>query len=508
MAWVNYLNLSVAQAIKRAKEVGVRKSVGASKKQLINQFLTEAFLVNLSAAFISFGIAALMLPVLNNIIGKELNLTLIQYPGFWVWFSVIIILGAVLSGFYPAFVLSSFKPVSVFNSVKTPQTGGLILRKGLIVFQFLASVFLISATYLVHNQIAYMKDKDLGIDMEKILVLEGPRVFIEELGEEEEEVVKYQAFKNELSAYPSVSAIASTSSVPGKGYLFTEPFRKSGEGPEKNREANILLADTDFTNTYGLEFLAKAPYGKDIVPDVKVIINEEAVKQFGFGSPEEALYKKVVNNYGDTAEVVGVVKNVHWNSLKDPLSPDLYLLNNSYGAYFSVKMDLSNIKETIAGVESAFKSVFPNDPFVYSFLDDDFNRQYQADLQFGNLFTAFSVLAIFIACLGLFALVSFSATLRVKEIGIRKILGASVSQLMILLSKQYLVLLLIANLLAVPAILYFGRSWLDNYAFRIGMGVDIFLIPALVLLVISFLTVGYRTYASAKANPVNSLRKE
>ena len=508
MAWVNYINLATAQAMQRAKEVGVRKSIGALRKQLISQFIIESSLLNAIAAVLAIAIAFLLLPLLNTIIGKEIQFSLLQSSEFWAWFVGAVLLGSLLSGLYPAFILSSFKPVSVFNSGSISQRGGFSLRKSLIVFQFLMSVLLISGTYLVHKQILFMKNKDLGIDMEEILVVQGPRVFLENLPEGEQEVTQYKAFKEELASYHAVSAITCASSVPSKGYLYTEGFRKSGQQLVQNKEANVLLVDTDFTETYGMEFLAKAPYEKEIVPDEKVIINEEALKVFALGSPEEALHKVLVNSYGDTAEIVGVVKNVHWSSLREAHSPHLYILNNSYGAYFSVKVKLSNIQETLSNIESAYHAIFPNDPFDYSFLDDDFNRQYQADLQFGNLFSAFSILAIFIACLGLFALVSYSATLKVKEIGIRKVLGASVGNLMVLLSREYLMLLVLANILAVPAILYWGRSWLDHYAFRIEFGLEFLLVPALVLFVISLLTVGYRTYAAARANPVKSLRKE
>ena len=370
-----------------------------------------------------------MLPLLNNIIGKEIQFSLLQKPEFWAWFSGAVLSGIFLSGLYPAFVLSSFKPVSVFKSLSTNQKKGLSLRKSLIVFQFLMSVLLVSGTYLVHTQILFMKNKDLGIDMEKILVVTGPRVFLEELKEGEQVETKYKVFKQELASYHAVSAITSTSSVPSRGYLYTIGFRKAGQQAAQHKEANILLVDTDFTETYGMEFLSKAPFEKEIVPDEKVIINEEALKAFGLGSPEEALHKFIVDTENDSLQIAGVVKNIHWSSLREPLSPHLFVLNNSYGAHFSIRLNLANIQESIAHIESAYHAVFPNDPFHYSFLDEDFNRQYQADLQFGKLFSAFSMLALFIACLGLFALVSFSTTLKVKEIGIRKVLGASISNL-------------------------------------------------------------------------------
>ncbi len=508
MAWVNYINLSTARAKHRAKEVGVRKTIGAIRKQLVGQFMIESALINFIAAMLSIGIAYCMLPVLNNIIGKALAFNVLRNLDFWAWFIGIIVLGSILSGLYPAVVLSSFKPIHALKSVKITQKGGLSLRRGLILFQFLMSVLLISGTYLVYQQITFMKNQDLGIDMKKILVVKGARVVLESLKSEGVTLgSKYQAFKNKVVAYHAISGVAFTSPVPGKGYYGTGGFWKVGNPESTVQEGNIIVVDTGFANTYDLNFLAKDLLIKEFSPDEKVIINNEAVKVFGFGSPEEALHEKLTNG-GDTLEILGVVKNVYWSSLKDAQSPMLFVLNNEYGEYFSIKMNLSDIRETISYIASAYYSVFPDDPFHYFFLDDAFNHQYQSDLQFRNLFSAFSILAIFIACLGLFALVSYSATLRVKEIGIRKVFGASISHLMVLLSKEYLVLLCIAILLAVPAILIGGKAWLENYAYKVGIGLDLFLIPGLVLVIISFLTVGYRTYASARANPVESLRAE
>ena len=509
MAWVNYINLSTARSILRAKEVGIRKAIGALRKQLIGQFMMGSFLINFMAAMLAVGLALLLLPTLNSIIGKEIPFNALQNPEFWGWFSIIIILGTILSGLYPALVLSAFRPVSMLKSNKVWGRKGFSLRKGLIVFQFLISVLLISGTYLVYKQITFMKNKDLGIDMEKILVLNGPRVVLETLQTEGATLgSKYQVFKNKATGHYSVSSVSAIGTIPGKGYMWNGDIRRLGEPQESGRKGNMVIVDTDFTSTYEFEFLAGEKVKEDILDDKWVIINEQGVKVFGLGSPEDALHEHLINNVGDTLEVAGVVKNVHWSSLRDAHTPILFVLNNEYGAYFSIKMALWNIPETMAHLESAFHAVFPNDPFHYFFLDDDFNRQYQSDLQFGNLFSAFAILAIFIATLGLFALVSFSATLRVKEIGIRKVLGAGIPGLMILLSREYIILLLTANLIAVPVILSGSKAWLDNYAFRIGIGFELFLVPALVLIVISLLTVTYRTYATANANLIKSLRTE
>ncbi|MEX2595036.1 MAG: ABC transporter permease [Anditalea sp.] len=508
MAWVNHINLSTAQAINRAKEVGVRKSIGALRKQLISQFMMESALINLTAALLSIGLVFFMLPVLNQIMGKEIGFTVIHDLEFLGWFSVIIFFGTMISGLYPAFVMSSCKPLGIINSLKFTYKGKFSLRKGLIVFQFLMSALLISGTYLVSQQLSFMRNQDLGIDMEKILVIDGPRVIIESVIAKGQTLESsYTSFKNKGASHHSVLGITATSTVPGMGYMYEGDVRKSGEPIDVGQAGDFVLVDKDFFSTYELEFLSEPELPENVPGWTYTFINEEAIDAFGLGSPENAIGQELVF-YSYKVKILGIVKNFHWSSLKELHSPTLFILDNSAGAYFSIKMNLSDIQETITHIESAYKSVFPGDPFDYFFLDDNFNRQYQADLQFQNLFTAFSLLAIFIACLGLFALVSFSATLKVKEIGVRKVLGASVGNLMLLISREYLLLLAIAVVLAIPMIVFGASSWLENYAYRIDIGLDLLIIPALVLFLIALMTVSYRTYIAANANPVDSLKSE
>ena len=506
IAWINYINLSTAQAIHRAKEVGIRKSIGAYRKQLISQFLFESFLINGIAVIISIGFVFVLLPFVNNIIGKELEFTVLHNARFWVGLTTVFFFGSICSGIYPAFVLSSFKPSSVLKSVNLNPRRGFSLRKGLVAFQFLTSLFLISGTYLVYKQIIFMKNQDLGIDMEQILIVPGPRVILD--GDREVLESKYQVFKSSLAQHHSIVAVTGTSNVPGKGAIWTGDMRKLGDPIDRDVLGDAVLVDVNFTDTYDFNFIAGGPFNEEMESFSAVIINEVAVKTFGLGSPLEALNESIILSGLDTMKVHGVVKNVHWSSLRDAHMPTIFGLEHSFNAHFSIKMNTSALPETLAHVESAYHEAFPDDPFNYYFLDDEFNRQYQADVEFGNMFSAFTALAIFIACIGLFALVSFSATLRIKEIGIRKVLGANIRNLMLLLSREYLFLLLIANLLAIPLIIFGARSWLENYAFRINLAPDLFIIPALVLALISFMTVSYRTYFSAKANPVDSLRKE
>ena len=505
IAWVNYINLSTARAIHRAKEVGIRKSVGARKMQLVGQFMMESALINALAVLLALGMAFLMLPVLNNIIGKDLSLNVLRQPEFWVGGTLMVLSGTLLSGLYPAFVLSSFNPVRVLKSAIPVSQSGFSLRKGLITFQFLVSVLLISGTYLVYRQVAFMKNQDLGFDIKKIVVINGPRVVIS--SGKEVLYSKYRTFKNEAVGHHAVSAVSYTSQIPTRGYMGEATARKLGEPESAKKAGYAVMVDTSFTSAYDLVFLAKKKFPNEIEPYRWLVVNEEAVDAFGLGSPEEAVGEKLLV-FDDTSEILGVVQNVHWSSLRDAHQPILFSLDNEYGAYFSVKINLSDIPETIAHVESAYKATFPNDPFSYFFLDDSFNQQYQADLQFGNLFSAFSALAVFIACLGLFALVSYSATLRTKEIGIRKVLGATVGNLMVLLSWEYLMLLLVASITAIPVVVIGGKAWLDNYAYKIEMGAGLFIVPALILFVIALLTVSYRTYAAARANPAEALRTE
>lgn len=504
IAWVNYINLSTARSMQRAKEVGIRKSLGAFRRQLTGQFLVESFLVNFSSAILALGIAFLTLPVLNHIIGKELQLSILGIPMFWMYFLILNVFGSLLSGLYPAFVLSAFKPISMLGAGNKARAGNLNLRRGLIVFQLLISLLLIAGTYLVYRQVTFMKDQELGIDMEKILVLKGPEVAVDEAGLP----FKIKAFREEVVGHSSISNMAGSVLIPGQvNNTSIQDIRKLGDPVSSAPYGRGVVVGLDFPKTYGLEFVAGSSFTEDMSDYGSVIINEEAVRAYGLGTPENAIKEKLIGEEG-TLAVIGVVKNFHWHSLKDVQMPYMLILEASAHSYLSFSMNLSNIPQSLTHIESVYRSFFPNNPFDYFFLEDDFNRQYQTDVQFGNLFMAFAILAIFIACIGLFALISYSATLRVKEIGIRKVLGASIGNVMVLLSKEYIVLLFAAIVLAVPAIFVAGRAWLDNYAFATSMGVGVFLVPGLIIVLVSLLTVGHRTYSAAKSNPVESLKIE
>ena len=349
-----------------------------------------------------------------------------------------------------------------------------------------------------------MKSEDLGMDMEQILVVRGPSI----VPDFESLLSKLTVFKSECLSNASVLTATGSGTIPSRGYLALTGIRKTGELPKDNQQAGMTYVDFDFFKTYKFKFLAGRAFDPQVISDDDgVVINEEAVKVFALGSPENAIQQQLII-WGDTVNVVGVLKNYNWSSLRDAYAPSLFLPGERARKYFSFKINLSNIPQSLDHIRVAYNAAFPGNPFDYFFLDDEFNSQYQADLKFGKLFATLCLIAMSIACLGLFALVSFSTTLRIKEIGIRKVLGARLRNLILLLSKEYLLLLVIANLLAIPVIIFGARYWLANYAFRINIGLDLFIVPAIVLLIISILTVGHRIYITAEANPVDSLRAE
>ena len=505
VAWVNYINLSTAHSIHRSKEVGIRKSIGAFRRQLISQFMIESFTTNMVSAVLALGFFSLFLPMLSELVDKNVQATLLQEPMFWVSSIILVSLGSILSGLFPAFVLSSFKPISMLGASRMDKSKGFNLRRALITFQFLISLFLMAGTYLVYKQITFMKSQEMGMEVEKIVVLKGPEVNLDRSKLEP----TLQSFTQDAGNHHSIASVAASSSVPGKGYNTGISVRKLGAPASADKFGRVIFAGFDLPVTYDLEFVAGSTPTREMLSsnEVVVVINEEAVRTFDMGSAQNALNEKLFYK-NDTFKVVGVVKNFHWHSLVDAHTPYLFEFYNDCRIYFSFRINLANIQESVAHIQSTYNSFFPGNAFEYFFLEDEFNKQYKSDVQFGQLFFAFSMLAIFIACIGLFALVSYSATMKVKEIGIRKVMGATTSNLMMLLSKEYLILLAIAILIAIPAIFYWGKLWLANYAFKVALDAEVFLLPGFLIALLSLATVSFRTHSAANADPVKSLKTE
>ncbi len=504
IAWVNYINLSTARSVERAKEVGVKKSMGANRKQLIAQFLSESVLVNLIALALAVFLAFLALPVLRDLTGKSLTLNIFNESSAATILIATFGLGTLLSGLYPAFVLSSHRAISVLRGKYSGSSSGLLLRKGLVVFQFACSMVLIAGTFAVYSQIKYMQSQKLGLNIDQVLVVEGPSI----IGSGDEFRASLNSFKTELLREPAIQHVASSTNVPGGGFNWGTEMRRDGTDRSENKSGNVSWIDKDFIDTYQLELISGQDY-QELSPEGGngVIINEKAVEVFGLGDPQEALTHNLIVS-GDTIRVRGVMKNYHWNSLQSDFVPVLLAPTRGTTNKFSVKLQSDDLQQTIAAVEKWYKEIFPGNPFTYYFADDFFNKQYQADNQFGQIFGVFASLAILVACLGLFGLASFTAVQRTKEIGVRKVLGASVFSVLLLLSKYFLILIAVAAVVATPLI-YFGLdSWLDNYAFRIAIGLELFALPALALMAIAILTVSYHSLSAARLSPARSLRSE
>ncbi|NAS11738.1 FtsX-like permease family protein [Flavobacteriaceae bacterium R33] len=504
----------------RAKEVGIRKSIGAFKKQLVGQFIIESVLVNLISAILAIGLAFLLLPVLNNIIGKELQFAILATTTFWGWFFLFIIVGSLLSGLYPAFVLSSYRPISMLSSNKMVRAGSMQLRKGLIVFQFLISIMLVSGTYLVYKQITFMKAKELGMSIENILVVRGPKVLINGPkvtdGTDMVQIraanaysrAKFLTFQEEVTDHHSIRGVTGSRLVPGQVQDINNVYlRIWGKAEDEGHQLWLVNTGMNFIKTFGLQLIAGSSFNTDMTDDEFVILNEEAVKTFGFGSAQDAIQQKIT--FGKTPiTIAGVVKNFNWQSLKSPYMPMVLRFDGGANNFISFRLGITDLNQSLDHIKTVYNTIYPENAFDHFFLNTNFNAQYRSDVQFGKLFMGFSILAIFLACIGLFALVSYSAVLRTKEIGIRKVHGASTTKITMLLSREYLYLLLIAILLTIPVIIVWGNLWLENFAFRTYLGFDHFLIPVLVILSIALFTVGHKTLSAARSNPADSLRTE
>ncbi|NEU08054.1 FtsX-like permease family protein [Flavihumibacter sp. R14] len=505
IAWINYINLSTARSLERAKEVGIRKVLGSYRGQLIRQFLLESFLINFLAVVFALLLIVLTLPLFNELTGKEISFTLLTDIKFWISLAVIFLAGTFLSGLYPAFVLSSFKPVEVLKGKLVKTSHGAFLRQSLVVIQFAASVALMVGTYSVYRQLQFMQSQDLGVQIDQTLVLRGPNV------KDSTYAVKLNAFKTEMLTIPGVNKVSASTEVPGHKVRWNAGgIRLVGSDPNKTNQYRIIGVDYDFIDTYGLKVLKGRNFSEKYGTDPKaVLFNEAAIKLMGFKKSEEALNKQI-EFWGDQYTIVGIVSNHHQESLREAYDAHIFRLIPESDNYYSVKIGSvgGNVNDVIRATKEKWTAFFPGNPFEYFFLDDHFQEQYKADQQFGKTFGLFAGLAIIVACLGLFGLVSFVTTQRTKEIGIRKVLGAGIPGILLLLTKDFIKPILVSFAIAVPVTWYFLNQWLENYAFKIEINPLMFILPALCILIISMLTVSVQTVKAASANPVKNLRTE
>lgn len=501
IACLNFMSLSTARAANRAKEVGLRKVVGAQKLQLIGQFLGESLLV----AFLSLGLAMvisrLAIPLLNELTGISLSFDALLMP--WVLLSLIggAVLVSLAAGLYPAFVLSAFRPAMTLKGSSSTGTQGFALRTILVVVQFAISVMLIIGTLTMYRQFDFMKNQHLGFEKKQKLILplrEG--INIQE---------NFESVKDMFSKHSSVTGVTVSSTVPGRGLsnFGVVPVR---EDNPKSQSMFHMYFDDDFIPDYGIDMVAGRAFQKEMKTDFMgaFLINEVAVRAFGWSSPEEALGKRLKTGMGDRVNpIIGVTNNFHYRGLQSEVEP-LVMEFLPWFRYITLSIDISDLNGTLAFVKSQWKALWPGYPFEHFFLDTDFDQQYRADERIGNIFGIFTFLGLFIACLGLLGLVSFTAESRTKEIGIRKVLGASVGGIVLLISMQFTKWILMANCIAWPVAYYFMDRWLKNFAFRIDLGVWTFVLSGIFVLLSAFLTVSYQSIKAAVVNPVNSLRYE
>ncbi len=499
IACINFMNLSTAKSSLRAKEVGMRKVVGSGRSRLIIQFLSESVVLSFVALTIGIGIVILLLPLYQNLIGRQLEL-----PFFGNYIVIPLLLGlglmvGIISGSYPAFFLSSFKPIRALKGNKTIGKSASWMRNILVIFQFTISIFLIIGTLAVHQQLKFFQNNKLGFDKEQVLVIQNPGA----LGN------NVVPFKEDLRKQSRIVNVSGSNTLPGRSF---SNIGFGAEGIDENFTLNLCICDHDFCDTLKLEMAKGRFFSRDFVSDSHAaIINEKAAELLGWDDP----IGKKINNWAENRgnfTIIGVIKDYHYESLHQEIRPQALFLSGGYytytESYISVRLDTENISGTMGYIEKAWKNFTSNKPYEYSFLDDDFDRLYMNENQTRKLFSIFSFLAIFIACLGLFGLASFIADRKTKEIGIRKVLGASVPGIVKILNTSFVKWVLIANLIAWPIAWYVMNRWLQNFAYRIGLSWWMFVLAAVLALFIALVTVSIQTVKAALKNPIDSLRYE
>ncbi len=499
IAWINYINLATARAMERAREVGVKKALGVLRTQLISQFIFESLLINFISILFAVFLAWLAIPLLNSIVGRSFAFDLAQ-PPFWILLGALFFAGSLAAGFYPAFVLSSFKTTEVIKGKIMKSRSGLSLRSGLVVFQFASSLVLIVGTFVVFKQLRFMEGQEKYLTTNQILVVKGPEVTARE-----KLSGQMMSFKNELLQLSTVDKVAISFNVPASDPSMSSGIRKLGNPVEENRIGDSYWAGPDFMELYQIPLVAGKFWDARIESEMdQVIVNEEAVRVFRLGTSNDALKEKLIM-LGDTLSILGVVKNHHWNSLKQVHKPMVFRAGKSADGSVSVRLTGDN-QLAIEQIKQTYSASFPGETFSYYFMDDSYNKQYESEQQFGNLFILFSILAVLIGCLGLWGLASFTTLNRLKEISIRKVLGASVNSILLLLVRQFLKPLFISCLVAFPLIWFSVTGWLDQFPYRIHFSADLLAIPLAVLFVISLLTISVQTLRAATSNPVESLK--
>ena len=504
LACINFMNLSTATYTKRSKEIGIRKALGSSKTQLIKQFLSESVLISLVSMIFAVLLIELALPTFNNFIDRQLDLD--YFGNFYVipgLFAFVIVVG-ILSGSYPAFFLSSFNPIRALKgSFKKSKGGGLALRRGLVVFQFTISAIIISCTFIVNSQLKFMFDSDLGFDKDQIVVIHRGYV----LGE------NYDNFRNDLLQHPEILCISNTATLPGR-HFDDNSHRLEGASESDYKPLYTIYGDYDFADLLGLEMVEGRYFSREYsLEGNSVIINKTAVKKLGLINPIGTRFYKEFGDAkkGEFVTIIGVVKDIKFSSLHHETEPMIIrFLSENQGSirYTSVKISDKNIQETLSLIELKWNEFSKGQPFEFTFLDEDLDMQYSEEYKTEQIMIVFSSLAILIAFLGLFGLISFTAEQRTKEIGIRKVFGSTIMNIIYLLTRETVILVFISNLIAGPIVYYAMIKWLQNFAYSIMINLQPFICTLFLMLLIALIAVSYKALKAAQANPLNSLKYE
>lgn len=504
IACINFMNLATARAASRAREVGLRKVVGAEKRQLIKQFIGESIILAFIALFLAILVVFLTLPEFNKFVNKDLDFNLFNNLGLIFSLIIIALFTGLVSGSYPAFYLSRFQPSRVLQSNQQTSSGKSVLRKTLVVFQFATSIILIIGMGVVSDQLQYCQDKNLGIDKENILILPASSMMIQ----------RYSSFQNQLVQHPNIISVSASKRVPSGRLLDSSGARllkEDGTEPLDFRIANVRVS-MDFIDTYRIELAAGRNFSTVFPTDSMeaFILNETAVTKIGWKSADEAVGQPFGYDRR-RGRIIGVVKDFHYESLHEPVTPIVLMI--SPGSFNSISVrykpqNAEDITSVLNFLQNKWQEYRPNYPFTYSFLDENYNQLYLGEKKLSQIFGVFSVIAIFIACLGLFGLASYSAEQKTKEIGIRKVMGANVRNIVFLLSKEFAVLVIIATLVSWPVAYLIMTRWLENFAYRVNLQLLTFFIAALTAFLIAFITVSYQAIKAAIANPIKSLRYE
>lgn len=507
IAWINYINMTVARSMERAREIGVRRASGASRRQIISQFIFESGVTNGIAFILSLGIMEALMPAFNNLTGRDLSFSVWITTSLGWMLLLIFALGVFLSGFYPATILSGIRPIKMLKGKFTHTRGATRTRKVLVVLQYTASLALLCGTLIVYAQLQFMRNASLGIRTDQTLVLKFP-AHCEDLA------AKLQAMKKEMALLPSVKAVTVSGAVPGTEVADFLSIVRESDATKQTRLLEMLSLDEYFLQAYELKFVAGRGFSEDYGGDVyNIILNEAAVKTLGFESSDAAIGQRLsVETVDQPMQIIGVVKNYHQQSLNKDYTPLLFALHDKLSwmkqRYISVVMENGNPRELVKQTEAVWNRYFADSSYDYFFLDQFFDQQYWQDEVFGLIVALFAILAIFISCMGLWVLVMFSCSTRIREMGIRKVLGASKLQLFLELGREFFILIGVAVVIALPLSWFVMDGWLSHYTFRTQWEAWFFIVPVILLCLISLLTIAWQTAKTIFTKPARSLRYE